>query len=174
MLENRRITFAALCVTAVVGVAGPLITWRAAVSGQNQAAQNARGQEDLSELRSVLDGSLEALDRLEFAVQLEMVAWERKGRSVAYRAKHIATDRAYITWQRARDRLEIRLGQKDKLVELYVRAGAEAFAGSLFMDGHHVASYANTARFASLVNTGVDAKHRFVAATSARFGSHPS
>jgi hypothetical protein len=171
--EDRRIALAALCVTAVVGVAAPLITWRAALSGQDRAAQDARHQADLTELRSVLDGSLEALDRLQIAVQFEMVAWERRMSAARYQAKHLASDRAYSAWLRERDRLTIRLGQNDELVHLYGRAGGETFAASLFMDGHRFGLRANSVRFGSLVNAGVRAKTAFEAVATTRFGTPP-
>jgi hypothetical protein len=172
--EDRHIALAALFVAAAVGVAGPLITWRAALSGQSQAAQDARHQADLSELRSVLDGSLEALDKLELAVQLEMVAWEQRVRTDQYRGKHLASDRAYSAWLRERDRLVIRLGRNDELVRLYGLAGGEAFGASLFIYGHRYGPRVTTSsRFGSLVNAGVKAKAGFEAMASARFGARP-
>jgi hypothetical protein len=173
MAEDRRIALAALCVTAVIGVAAPLITWRAALGGQDRAAQDARHQADLTELRSVLDGGLAALDKLERSVGLEMVAWEQRTRIARYRTRHLATDHAYTAWLREADRLTIRLGPHDQLVRLYGHAGGEAFAASLLMYGHAFGPRATSVQLGSLVNAGVRAKAGFENVATTRFGARP-
>jgi hypothetical protein len=160
-------------VTAVVGVAAPLITWQAALGGENRAASDTRHQADLLELRTVLDGGLEALDKLELAVQLEMVAWEERVSAPKYRAKHLASDHGYSGWLRARDRLLVLLGPNDELVRLYGTAGAGAFAGSLYMYGHQYGPRANSRHVGGLVNAGVRAKAQFETMAAARFGARP-
>lgn len=61
--QDRSVALAAIVVTGIVGVAGPLITWRATRDAQAQAAHEQLMREDRAELRAVLDRAAIALER---------------------------------------------------------------------------------------------------------------
>lgn len=61
--SNQRIALAAVLVTGVVGVAGPLITWQATKDTQEAAASAELVRSDRADLRDVLDHSASNLDR---------------------------------------------------------------------------------------------------------------
>jgi hypothetical protein len=159
--ERNGLALAAIAVTGVVGVAGPLITWRAGIAGQQAASRDERSGADRTELRSVLDAALTDLDNLGTTVGREVVAWEAPGISRAtYEARHLATDKAYAQFGIDLDRLAIRLGNGSALWRTYNSAGGQTFAGSLYMYGHR-ASQSTINRMVRLLNEGVAAERRF-------------
>jgi hypothetical protein len=63
MEQNPRIAIVAILVTGAVGVAGPLITWRATHDTQQSVAAAELTMEDRADLRRVLDNAVSNLDR---------------------------------------------------------------------------------------------------------------
>jgi hypothetical protein len=115
-VDDRRVALAALAVTAVVGVASPLIAWLSSRDLQKQAALTTRQQSDLSELRFVLDTALTDLNAVEARAQEKRLVWldwtraETDEEHVRQAQKDL--DRALARARAAGDRVRIRLGQR--------------------------------------------------------------
>ena len=71
--RELRIALAAVIGTVVIGLAGPIITWRASATGQQAATRQQRAADDLAELRSVFDKSLG--DLLAYEAVVRARAW---------------------------------------------------------------------------------------------------
>src|SRR5690242_19306447 len=57
-MDDPHIALAAVIVTGVVGVVGPIVTWRATVDVTRSGQRAERRRADLAELRSVVDNAL--------------------------------------------------------------------------------------------------------------------
>jgi hypothetical protein len=159
-MTDRRIALAAVIVSGVIGVTGPLITWRAAISGQKASSRDERARDDLADLRAVLDASLRDLNRLRTVLGPEMVAWEYQRPRRIYLARHLMTSKTYAQAQSNTDRLAIRVGTENQLWQTYNTAVGNAHAASLYMYGNQFGE-AHTQEFVRLANKSNRAEIRF-------------
>jgi hypothetical protein len=133
----------AVLVTGAVGYAGVVSTREAASSSERsaeaieiRATRSAREQADVTELRTVLDKALLDLQRLGEAVQAEQITWNNHLLAVhlyhqantarrterAYRPQHSRSTAAVESSDYDLSRLDVRLGSRHPLTELYSAA----------------------------------------------------
>jgi hypothetical protein len=133
----------AVLVTGAVGYAGVVSTREAARSSERaaeaieiRAAHSAREQADVTELRTVLDKALLDLQRLGEAVQAEQLTWNNHLLAVhlyhqansahrterEYRPQHSRSTAAVESSDYDLSRLDVRLGSRHPLTELYTEA----------------------------------------------------
>jgi hypothetical protein len=131
MPDDKRVTIVAVLVTGIVGVLGPLITWRATVDSQRAARAAARevqqlagrqqsAESDLSELRSVLDSALLRLNTLEARAKGKWRVWRRQANppDLLVEAQQGLT-KAFVRARTANLQLRVRLGEGDAIYESY-------------------------------------------------------
>ena len=122
MADDRRITLAALVVSGVIGVASPLIAWRASLDSQRTAAESAetlqrasaaeeRARTDVAELRAILDRALVDLNNLQVQASRKNLRWRNPSNSdeVVDEAQAALTD-AFFKARADDARLLIRVG----------------------------------------------------------------
>jgi hypothetical protein len=73
--QANRVAVWAVLATAFVGVAAPVVTWQATRDVQKDAARETRFQNDLSELRTVLDNALTNLNVVRMRVEEKERLW---------------------------------------------------------------------------------------------------
>jgi hypothetical protein len=129
---DRRVAAAAVAVALAVGVVGPIVTYRAALSGQRAASADERRRLDLADLRELLDTALGDLDALQRAEQAEASAWFR-GAPVGVDAvtpQHRAVNDAYRRTGDDANRIAIRLGQHNTIWTEYNQASSGYYGAS--------------------------------------------
>jgi hypothetical protein len=144
--DDKRIAVVAILVTGVVGVAAPVITWRAGVSGQRAASRDARVRDDLAELRARLDHALANFIDVRNGVELELQSFsipylnrltdaEARSQEGIYVRRHNAAVKAWRTAAADGVRLRIRLGN-DRTYRAYATALSAYRGASLYMVTH--------------------------------------
>jgi hypothetical protein len=135
MPEDHKLALAAVVVTGIVGVTGPLITWRATRDAQQTAGRIEEVQADRAEIRRVLDraiGDLLKANRAgSFYLQWsasdplgsprQQMGWspsDVRGR----RFPGDQLDEAITAARRSDVRLRIRLGDRSPVVSAYSQA----------------------------------------------------
>jgi hypothetical protein len=109
-LTDKRIALTAVVVSGVIGVAAPLSSYFTQV----RATDAARQQNDLDELRALLDQALEDLTVLQARAFDKRRAWQRDPDAVDHQVRvdeaHSALRKAFEQTQADVDRIRIRLG----------------------------------------------------------------
>jgi hypothetical protein len=121
MAEDVRVALAALAVTGIVGVAGPLITWQATrdVGELSARAELVRG--DREDLRRVLDTATTRLLAAQGPYAGIGLRWERATRPLPERA-YAAYRRRVEDAVESATQLQIRLGTRSAAFKPYADA----------------------------------------------------
>jgi hypothetical protein len=124
MAENRTVALAAVVVTGVVGVTGPLITWKATRDSGELSSRAQLVQADRADLRRVLDEAALVLRARRVAVDGLVAEWTRTGRALPM--QRVARFDAPLQQMGAiSEQLSVRLGPRSPLNLAYARALAD-------------------------------------------------
>ena len=124
MAENRTVALAAVVVTGVVGVTGPLITWKATRDSGELSSRSQLVQADRADLRRVLDEAGLVLRQRRFAVDRLVAEWTRTGRPLDP-ARLDPNDEQLQRMGAISEQLNVRLGPKSSVNLAYARALAD-------------------------------------------------
>ena len=172
MAEDRRITLAALAVTAIVGVGAPIGTVLATNEHDRNRLRAEQAQADRVELRAVLDDaatSLYTVMAMFIAEQSHLLAYQSHAKGFENQSER-KIDQLY----RQYTRLAIRLGQSAPATERMFSAARMAdgvqnsFTGVVQTDSRAVSAVAErqTRAFADEIRRFIDAANRVARATT--------
>ena len=121
MPEHRGVALAAIIVAGVVGVAGPLITWRATRDTQQSAAAAEVVRGDRADLRRILDKAAFNLERAAHTASGITLPWEHATEPLSFSTLHPLVVRTNAV-EFSTDQLRIRLGPGHPVLKPYADA----------------------------------------------------
>jgi hypothetical protein len=162
-------------VTGIIGVAAPVITWRASVDSQRAGSHAERERADLAELRAILDRSLVDLDKLRRKEETSYTSWHkelirrppRAARLARFEALRVAIRRVQVDT----DRVTLRLGI-GRISHLMEASMADAINIDLFLYRHSPKEPKAVLGAISLLGTAAGRIIAFTVAAHRVVGSH--